>query len=400
MKKIIPTGGSISALRRRFDWFLYGLTLRKAWNLLVSGVQYVLKTDKAYNFPVIVKVDISPVCNLRCPSCVHAAPNDDPVLQAQDYTGNKRMSIAQFSEIIDQLKDRASAVSLYYLGDPLVHPDLDEMSRIAKDAGLGVHISTNFSFRLSDERIKSLLKSGITHFSACVDGVEQDKYALTRVGGRLELVLDNLNRMCQFKREMDLEYPIIEVQYIKFQHNVDKVESAEKMLDETGVDTFTSFWGNLHSYVDLGPDRYAVEGPKDPERLPHCTWPHFNTVIKYNGDVIACCWFREGEQYVENGDARTLGNVFETPLKDIWRSPEYDMARAIVNDPRKADGCSASKDNFCYGCSMPYRTSRGHNRRSAQDYAFDDLFTMGRKGNPVRRPETVSYSKELKVLQD
>jgi radical SAM protein with 4Fe4S-binding SPASM domain len=396
MKKYIPDGSVLGSVKRRIGWLFYRLTPGKAWNLLVSGLQLLLKTTKTYSLPVVVKIDISPVCNLRCPSCVHATPGDDPNLQKQDYTGNQRMTIERFTRIIDEIKGRSSAVSLYYLGDPLVHPDLDEMSRIAADAGLGVHISTNFSFRLSDERIRSLLNSGITHFSACVDGLEQEKYAMTRVGGRLELVLDNLKRMCAFKREMGLKYPDIEVQYIKFQHNIDKVPAAEKLLEEMGVDHFTTFWGNLHSYPDLGVDRYEVGKPKAASRVPRCTWPHLNTVIKYNGDVIPCCWFREGEQYIEGGDARVMGNVFETSLKEIWKSPAYDVARAMVSNPEKASKqCgSAADDSFCNGCSMLYDTTRNDNRRLAKDYEFGDLYTLSPKGIPIRRPETVSYKTE------
>lgn len=49
-----------------------------------------------------------------------------------------------------------------YAGDPLVHPDLDRMCRIAHDAGVNSHINTNFSFPLSDARIDSIVASGLT----------------------------------------------------------------------------------------------------------------------------------------------------------------------------------------------------------------------------------------------
>ena len=77
------------------------------------------------------------------------------------------------------------AVSMYYLGDPLMHPDLDEMCRITSNGGLNAHISSNFSFSLTDERLRSLVLSGLTHLTVCVDGFSHETYSRTRVGGRL-----------------------------------------------------------------------------------------------------------------------------------------------------------------------------------------------------------------------
>ena len=76
MKKLITNGTALHSVKRRVGWLFYRLTPGKAWNLMVSGLQFVFKTTKAYSLPVIVKIDISPSCNLRCPSCVHAAPGD------------------------------------------------------------------------------------------------------------------------------------------------------------------------------------------------------------------------------------------------------------------------------------------------------------------------------------
>ena len=55
------------------------------------------------------------------------------------------MTVDQYQRIIDEIKGKSAAVSLYYLGDPLVHPDLDKMCRIAADAGLEVHLSARTS---------------------------------------------------------------------------------------------------------------------------------------------------------------------------------------------------------------------------------------------------------------
>ena len=84
----------------------------------------------------------------------------------------------------------------------------------------------------------------------------------------------------------------------------------------------------------------------------------------------------------------------ETPLEEIWNSPAYQTMRAIVNDPEKAmKESDGAKESFCYGCSMVFDTNRNDQRRSASEYSWDDVFTMGPGGDPIRREE----SPQLKV---
>jgi len=208
----------VGALRRQ-AWLLENLTIRKAVNTAVAAGQFLLKSRRMAAWPVFVKIDITPLCNLSCTVCVHADPNGNPALEKQEFKARQRMPLEQYRRIIEQIQGQTSAVSLYFLGDPLLHPNVDEMCRIARDAGLNVHISTNFSFSLTDERIRRLVRSGLTHMTVCVDGLSQEAYQRTRVGGRIDRVILNLDRVCRFRREYRQCYPRIEVQYLKFQHN-------------------------------------------------------------------------------------------------------------------------------------------------------------------------------------
>lgn len=375
----------VKGTKRRQGWFLENLTFRKAVNMAVTAVQYALKHERMHTLPVAVKIDISPMCNLSCTVCVHADPNGNPALEKQVFDPKHRMSVEQFRRIIDQIKGRVSAVSLYYVGDPLVHPNLDEMCTIAYDAGLNVHISTNFSFALTDARIRRIVQSGLTHLSVCVDGLSQEKYEMTRVGGRIDRVLSNLKRVCEFRREMGRHYPRVEVQYLKFQHNLDELEDAEAMMERLGVDQFTSFWGDLHNYTDGDPDVFKVIRPREARGMPRCYWPHSSIVIKYNGDVIPCCSYRIGMQYTEQDDPRILGNVFRTSLADVWNNEKYRRARRLVNDPGAVLHDPSLQDDFCYGCGVLYETTERKGRRNAREHRYEDLYEIGPDGRSVRK---------------
>jgi MoaA/NifB/PqqE/SkfB family radical SAM enzyme len=379
-----PLVNMASNIRRRQGWFLENASPRQLANLAVCGTQFALKHEKMRALPVLLKVDISPACNLACTFCVHAdaSPPGNDLLQNQDFRA-RMMSVDDFSCLVAQAEGRPMAASLYYLGDPLVHPKLEEICGVSRAAGMNTHISTNFSFHLSDERIRGILTSGLTHLTVCVDGMSQERYELTRVGGRIGLVLDNLDRLLCLRRQLRQRYPKVEVQFIKFQHNLVELEKAAAWCAERRVDQFTDYWGRLHNLAEIAPGRYRIFHPKPKAALPRCSWPHFSLQVKYNGDVIPCCYYRTTEQYRAGGDSRVVGNVLKSGLWEVWNSPAYRQLRRLVSDPTRAASDPSFSAAFCHGCSTVFETDAPE--YVADSYRWEDLYTRDPSGKVVRR---------------
>ncbi len=378
----------IQTVVRRRRWLFTRLSFRKLWNLATTSIEFALRRETMLSKPAFVKIDISPICNLRCTVCVHADPGEGPLLQKQVFGKDHKMSPERFQEIIDAIKGHATAVSLYTWGDPLTHPQLVELCRIASDAGLQVHASTNFSFKWNDDKIRALVESGLTHLTVCVDGLSQEKYEKTRVGGRIDWVLDNCERTVAFRNAASRQYPLVEVQYIKYQHNLDELDAAKARCEELGVDEFASFWGALHNYADREPGSYEVHGPKATGALPGCYWPYYSMVVKWNGDVIPCCEHRMASQHADSVDARSFGNIFEKPLSEIWNGPAYQRARRLVSKPARSETEPELRENFCDGCFVIFDTSIRDNARWASEHAWEDVYSSdeSRPGKSVRRP--------------
>src|SRR4051812_9981403 len=186
---------------RRADWFARGVSARQVRNGALAAASFATRRQRLRSWPVLVKVDISPVCNLHCTYCVHATSDVDTTgaLAEQRFNSRQRMPLEQFEELVDEIAPHTAAVALYYVGDPLVHPQLTEFCAIASAAGLNSHVSTNFSFRLSDARLQELVTSGPTHLTVCVDGMRQEHYERTRVGGDIDLVLRNLEGLLEMR---------------------------------------------------------------------------------------------------------------------------------------------------------------------------------------------------------
>lgn len=374
----------IKALKRREGWFLENLHLQKTLNFLLAGIDFIFRRKKVFAWPIVLKIDISPLCNLHCTTCVHARPDGNEILENQEFSPDQRMTIEQYSRIINEIKDKTSVVSLYYLGDPYMHPNLDEMCRISRDAGIQVHLNSNFSFKFSDKRIENIANSGVTHLTVCIDGLSQKKYELTRVGGQIDIVLSNLRRLCEYKRNHSLVYPKIEVQYIKYQHNLGELNEAQKLFKSWGVDQVFHFWGNLTNYVDFEPGKFKVFGYKK-GLFPLCYYPYILMVIKYNGDVIPCCEYRIGAQYNKAADSRVLGNVFKTSVLDVWNSQSYQKIRQIVINSKLVEKDITLKNSFCFECSRLFQSNARKLRKKANKYRFEELFSIDEDGKPFRK---------------
>jgi MoaA/NifB/PqqE/SkfB family radical SAM enzyme len=380
--------GAVARLKRRLSWFTHHMTVCKLANMLQAAAEFALKREVVRAWPVFLRIDISPLCNLRCTICVHADPNGNPALEKQEFRRDQRMTVEQFRGIVEEVKCRSSGVSLYYLGDPLMHPDLDELCRIGGEAGLNVHYSTNLSFRLSDERVRRIVTSGLTHLTVCLDGLSQEKYSLTRVGGHVDLVISNLRRICACRKTLRRRDPLVEVQYIKYRHNLDELDEARRVLTELGVDQIHELWGGLHNYTDRDPGRYTVFGPAKNGWVPRCHWPHFFAQIKYNGDVLPCCCFRLGQQYTRIDDPRCVGNVFEGGVRQVWNSMAYRQSRRLASKPQAIRSEPWLGENFCYACPRVFETDYAEATcRWGRDYSFEELYLIGPRGRPVRRRE-------------
>src|SRR5690606_15928595 len=221
--------------------FFYRFTLKKAQNFLGVCFAYLNRQEKIDYYPPVIKIDLSPLCNLHCPVCVHASPKENSnFLAKQHFDASHMMSVESFKKIIDEVKGKTQAVYLYLMGEPFMHPHICEMSQYANKAGLNVLVSSHFSFRFPDKKIAEIANSGITHLEISIDGATQDIYEMTRIGGNLDFVIDNLKRLVLYKKKYGLKYPKIELQCLTFDHNRHQVEDLRRIVMESGIDMFTA----------------------------------------------------------------------------------------------------------------------------------------------------------------
>lgn len=337
--------------------FFHQFTLSKGRNLLLSLLAYVGRQSAVRYYPPVLKVDLSPLCNLHCPVCVHASPKENSNLLAQQYFDSTHMmSVGDFKKIVDEVKGKTQAIYLYLMGEPFMHPHICEMSQYANNAGLNVLVSSHFSFKFPDKKIAEIANSGITHLELSIDGATQDIYEVTRIGGNLEFVLDNLQRLVAYKKQHGLQYPKIEVQCLTFDHNRHQVKELERKVTDLGIDMFTTEDGDVGSWAEMAANNFNITAPKEDKLIPACQWPYAAMVIKYNGDAIPCCLFNMGKEFSKDeNQSMALGNVFQDGVMNVWNNKAYQTIRRYVSKPSLVTTEKSLEHNFCYGCPQVSR---------------------------------------------
>ena len=117
-------------------------------------------TDTAH--PLLVQIIPIRRCNIDCGYCNEYDKVSDPV------------PTAVMKRRIDKLKDLGTSVVAFSGGEPMLHPDLEELIRHIRAHGMMAGLITNGYF-LVPKRIQALNDAGLDFLQISIDNVEPDE---------------------------------------------------------------------------------------------------------------------------------------------------------------------------------------------------------------------------------
>lgn len=318
-------------------------------NLFSMLLQRKLGVRKVHGSPFILTLDPSSACQLRCPFCPTGSQKG--VIRNMDL-----MSLELFQKIIDEVGPYIFRLDLFNWGEPLLNKHFVEMVRYAKRHRIWVSTSTNLSVQLSDQQMEDLLRSGLDKMIVSLDGVSEEKYRKYRIGGNFNLVMSNLQRLAQKKRELGLERPIIVWQFLVFRYNEEDIETARQMAGEMGVQLKLGapFVYQEEQWIDMTPtlDEFnlyrqlpaAESQSKNSTKPKRCDWLYSSAAINANGSVSPCCVVP-----VEQDD---FGRLAGGDYKQVYNNEKYQAARALFTG-----SSSGHTPTICDHCSWPPQQS-------------------------------------------
>ena len=136
-------------------------------------------------------IDIVGTCNLSCPSC----PTGN--FKKIDYIGKTRstgfMKVDDFHSIIIKIAKfqdpSKTSLHLYNWGEPLLHPQINEILEIASEKNFNIYISSNLNI---NKNITTLIENNVKFLRISNSGYYQENYENTHRRGNVNLVKSNM----------------------------------------------------------------------------------------------------------------------------------------------------------------------------------------------------------------
>ena len=278
--------------------------------------------------PVRLWIETTSVCNLRCVMC----PNQNLKKEEKGF-----MDFGLFQKIIDEAGAFVFDANLIHRGEGLLHPEFPRIVKYAHDTGITTKFHTNATL-LDEEKSRALIAAGLDQISFSFDGYDQKTYESIRVNADFHKTIRNIVRFLEVKRELRSKRPRAILELIDF----------PEIYKETGRKQKNAF---LDNFKGLPLDRVEVKemhnwaGEIGPERKKKkyvpCTFLWQALVIFWDGAVLPCTQDFHG--------CLTLGNVRDTPLKQIWNNDQMVRLRTKILRGDIADL------ETCAGCDRLWR---------------------------------------------
>ena len=337
------------------------LTL-KVLNLLLARHHFRARSTSLLSRPFGLVVDPSNVCQLACPGCVHSDRSE--LLQIFDWPKGT-LSETRLSALLKRYSPYAIEMLFYNYGEPLLNLGTPRLIRMAKSCLMKTAISTTLSVRRFDA--EAYVESGLDLVHLSIDGATQPVYQRFRRNGDLELVLGNLRKLVDAKRRLGKRYPILDWNFLAFEHNAHEIPLAARMARKLGVNTFRvvnpfdvswddaeirpamlkprvagdrrfdwpsladqpTNWNPFPESVDGNAILEAYENPwagqaaddSPPSPGHSCHWLYKNMVMDATGRIMPCCGS-------PRPDINLVFGKFDGNGTDPFNSEKYREARA------------------------------------------------------------------------
>lgn len=256
-----------------------------------------------------VYVEITNICNLACSFCpgTRRAP--------------RRMSCKEFALVCDRIAPHTKEIFLHLMGEPLTHPELDELLTIAEQHGLTVNVTTNGT--LLKSRGSVLLKHAKNIHKVSISLHSDEANPQTRQeSGHLEDII-------QFAKSASAcgIFAILRLWNLDSNERAGLNDNNDAILASLHAH-YPDEWQRRHSGWRIGERAFLecaeiftwpTESTADPRECGRCYGLVRQIGILADGTVVPCCLDSEGEM--------ALGNIFVSPLCDILTSERATRMR-------------------------------------------------------------------------
>jgi radical SAM protein with 4Fe4S-binding SPASM domain len=269
----------------------------------VQGKRIALHEKIPLATPLVVYIEPSGYCNLKCKFCPHGV---DGSVFKRDL-----MSLPLFKKLIDGLAafpDKVKLLRVCGNGDSLMNRDLVEMLQYAREKNHADRIELVTNGTLLNDRFISELPKYLDRIICSVEGLDAEDYLrISGVKVDFQRFVDNIRKLyanrgsCKIHLKMHNEAVGDEGLKAKF------FEMFGSICDEIFIENLVHLWPQYDTAFSTGKFRWG----KDFVRHKVCAQIFKGVQVQADGEVVPCC--------VDWNRANVVGNLNTEEIRDIWR---------------------------------------------------------------------------------
>ncbi len=270
--------------------------------------------------PKRVFIEVTNACNLKCKMC-----------DRKNLTRKIGfMDMGMFKSIVeDEFIKGIPNIRLNNFGEPLLHPDLVEMTTYLKTRGYQkIGFATN-GLLLNREKSEGFINGGLDYIIFSVEGTTQQTYEAIRIGGKFEKIRENIKLFHKLREESGGKKPEILMNSLLMTDTKDEVNELE------------GFWGPYVDNIKVIPCSIYGEIDAASHKDVRAAYPHSckqlweNMAILWNGEVSTCCIDLNGSLKIgdiNNGSISTTWNsALQQKYREIHLTHQFHNLKACKN---------------------------------------------------------------------
>lgn len=310
-------------------------------------------------------------CNLTCKHCYSISA---------DHNFPGELSTEEVFGVMDDLKIFKVPVLILSGGEPLLRPDIFDISRHAKDMGFYVGLSTNGTL-ISKDNIQSIAEMNYDYVGISIDGIKQTHDDFRRKQGAYDSSM-NAVRLCRdhdikvglrFTMTQDNAHELPELLGLMEQEDVNKFylshlnyagrgnrNRKDDVTYQITRDAMDLLFDTCWEDIQLGKSREFVSGNNDADGvyLLHWVRKHFPDKEDHIRAKLAQWGGNSSGVNIANIDNLgnvhpdtfwwhyDLGNVRERKFSHIWQDTSEPVMAGLKRKPRQISGRCAKCDYF------------------------------------------------------
>lgn len=305
-------------------------TPKKITNWIYNWIEFQLKVERIKSVPRSVFIDISNVCNLRCPLC----PTGKTSPQTKAIS-----TFEQFKKYFDPVKEYLFVINLHNWGEPFLCKDIFKIVNYCHENNVGVIIHSNLNI-VTDEMIGNIVSSKIDYIHVSADGVTQENYEFYRKNGDINNVLNIVKKIHDTKKAEKSFFPILNWGFLVNNQNKDEVIIAKKIFKEKGfqlisVHLLHNISEHIHEYYKFDENYYQKyvanvvtreELAQDSSKI-HCPFLWSGIVINPSDTFAPCLLVYKDKDMFEKIEQQTMSDLYNSEImiesRKIFTIPGY-----------------------------------------------------------------------------